>query len=315
MLALLTAGKLSMPNTGIGYSAAAGGAPRGLGGLGGMGGGFGGGRMGFGGGMGGMGGMGGGFGGMGGGFGRPMGGFGGGFGGGRMGMGGMGGMGGPIGGIMGLLGGMSGGGRMGGMGGMGGQQQMQEQMMLDQEQMMLNQQQMMMNQQQYPNQMGYNQQYATQMGGRMRGLDQTDNQQYPQQMGPMGPTQTRGIQTPNQIGGGMMGPQYPSQAMGSTQIGFGGTQLLTNGVKRILRHVSFPFTQCPLFNSNIGEVLISPTACPLPPNRQHAYRRGNGRCDQVHAACAGGSETRCLKFLNPKTIIKCTMEMDWTWDW
>jgi hypothetical protein len=72
--------------------------------------------------------------------------------------------------------------------------------------------------QQYPNQQYSNQQYLNQ---------QYPNQQYPNQMG--GYNQ----QHQNQMGGGMMG----------TGVRVGGTMLLGEGIKRILRHVSFfPFS-------------------------------------------------------------------------
>jgi hypothetical protein len=102
---------------------------------------------------------------------------------------------------------------MGGGMGMGSQQEM---MMMEQQQYM----------QQYPNQMGYNPQYPNQYanplaynqqypGEQMRSVDQMDQQHYA--------TQSRAI-------GSMQG-----------SIGYGGPQqLLSSGVKRILRHVSVP---------------------------------------------------------------------------
>lgn len=78
-----------------------------------------------------------------------------------------------------------------------------------------------MNQQQY----GPNQQYPNQ---------QYPNQQYPNQMG--GYNQ----QYQNQMGGGMVGPG----------VACGGTMLLGEGIKRILRHVRFfPFCLTP--NDNL----------------------------------------------------------------
>ena len=84
----------------------------------------------------------------------------------------------------------------------------------------MNQQQYGLNQQ-YPNQQYPNQQYSNQ---------QYPNQQYPNQQYPN--QQYPNQQYPNQMGGyggGMMSPG----------IGFGGTMLLGEGIKRILRHVSF----------------------------------------------------------------------------
>ena len=88
-----------------------------------------------------------------------------------------------------------------------------------------------MNQQQYgPNQQYPNQQYSNQQYPNQ----QYPNQQYPNQMG--GYNQ----QYQNEMGGGMMGPG----------VGFGGTMLLGEGIKRILRHVSF-FSFCLTPNDNL----------------------------------------------------------------
>jgi hypothetical protein len=87
--------------------------------------------------------------------------------------------------------------------------------------------------QQYPNQQYLNQQYPNQQYSNQ----QYPNQQYPNQMG--GYNQ----QYPNQMGG------YGGSMMGS-RVGFGGTMLLGEGVKRILRHVSF-FTLCLIPNENL----------------------------------------------------------------
>jgi hypothetical protein len=177
MLALLTAGKLSMPN-----------------------------RGGFGGSAGGMGSRGG-FGGLGA-FGMQS----------RFGMrGGFGGgMGSPLDQRMAMSYGRGMGGGFGGRGmGMGGMGDM--------------------NQQQYPNQ-----QYSGQMDPNQMGPNQQyPNQQYPNQQYPSPMNQ----QYPNQ-----MSQRYPNQPMGPTQIGFGGTQMLANGVKRILRHVSPLFFQREMMN-------------------------------------------------------------------
>jgi hypothetical protein len=91
--------------------------------------------------------------------------------------------------------------------------------------------------QQYPNQEYPNPQYPNQQDPNQQGPNQPypnqqySNQQYPNQQYPnqMGYNQ----QYSNQMGGyggGMMGPG----------IDFGGTIMLGEGVKRILRHVSFP---------------------------------------------------------------------------
>ncbi|KAL7274224.1 hypothetical protein RUND412_002880 [Rhizina undulata] len=197
MLALLTAGKLSMPQRG--------GFGRGAGGFGGRG-------MGMGRGFGGLGGRGGIVGNRlamsyGGGGGRGMGGFGG-FGGRGMAM---------------------------GMGGMNQQQQ------YGPNQQYQNQQ---YPNQQYPNQQYPNQQYPDQMGGynqqypkqqypnQIGGYNQQHpNQQYPNQQYP---SQVGGYdqQYPNQMGGGYGG----GNGMMGPGIGFGGTMLLGEGIKRILRH-------------------------------------------------------------------------------
>jgi hypothetical protein len=84
------------------------------------------------------------------------------------------------------------------------------------------------NQQQYgPSQQYPNQQYSNQVGGH--------NQQYPNLM--------------SRYGGGMMGPG----------VGFGGTMLLGEGVKRILKHVSF-FTLCLTLNDDLLTRSLS-TSC------------------------------------------------------
>ena len=158
--------------------------------------------------------------------------------------------GGPLG-LLGMLAGSTMGGGMGG--GMAQQQQMtQEQMMLGQEQMMLNQQQMMMNQQGGPNQMGYNQQYPNQYGN---GYNQYPNQMRDISGNNQPSTGTRGVdetdrsypqQTPGQqYAQQMPAQQYPQQQTYPQAMGPGGlpnpAMLLTNGVKRILRHVSTLF--------------------------------------------------------------------------
>jgi hypothetical protein len=103
------------------------------------------------------------------------------------------------------------------------------------------------NQQQYgPNQHYPNQQYANQ---------QYPNEQYPNQQNPN--------QTGAHGGGPMMGPG----------IGFGGTMLLGEGIKRILRHVSlfstFP-VHPPAPRNQLGTEWES--ARPIPPHSQHADR-------------------------------------------
>jgi hypothetical protein len=77
-------------------------------------------------------------------------------------------------------------------------------------------------------QMGYDQQYPP----------NEMNQQYPNQQYPAQQYQNR--QYSNQQYPNQQYPQQQYQNQGPMQVGFGGPQLIANGVKRILRHVNSP---------------------------------------------------------------------------